>query len=69
MQSEQVLICLPPNTDTFISKHNLSKSPKTFEKNQLLFLLSVKVIKQEGHVTLDHSPEFSSPEGSFVCTD
>ena len=42
---------------TIISKHNLSKSPKTFEKNQISFLHSVKVIKQEGHVTLDHSPE------------
>ena len=27
-----------------------------------MFLHSVKVIKQEGHVTLDHSPEFQAKE-------
>ena len=44
-----------------LSKHILSKSPKTFEKNQMLFLHSVNVIKQEGDVTLIHSPDFPSP--------
>ena len=68
MQSDQVFNCLQ-FIITVISYYNLSNSPKTFERNQILFLHSVKVIRQEGHVTLDHSPEFSSQEGSYVCTD
>ena len=71
MQSYQILIYLPPNTD---SKHILTQfvqdypeSPKTFEQNYICWLVgtmhmnilqSVKNLKKEGSCTLDNSPEF-----------
>ena len=69
MQPDKVLICLPPNTLTvFNHNHVLTQKCQNCQrlaKNQILLvraniLHSVKILKQEGHVTLNHSPEASS---------
>ena len=75
MLSNQILIYIPPNTDSFYILtqfvQDYPESPKTFEQNYICWLVgtmqtnilqSVKNLKQEGYDTLDNSPEFLALE-------